>query len=135
LSDDSNESIEQQIPFADVTIGILTALKEEYAACRGVFDPDESGVERTARATSGTFTAWLCNIQARNGGSHVVAISLLTDMGNNAAAIGANILLQHCPNVRFLIMCGIAGAVPHPDKPEDHVRLGDIGLTHDWWAL
>lgn len=26
-------------------------------------------------------------------------------------------------------MCGIAGAVPHPCKPEDHVRLGDIVVS------
>jgi nucleoside phosphorylase len=113
-----------------VTIGILTALEEEYAACRDVFDPDRSGAEHHRRATSGNFTCWLCQVASRSGdGSHVVAITLLPDMGNNSAAIAANILLQHCPKTQFLIMCGIAGAVPNPVKPEDHVRLGDIVVS------
>ena len=93
-----------------VTIGILTALEVEYAACREVFDPGRCGAERQCRATSGTFTCWLCRVADRRGGGiHVVAITLLPDMGNNAAAIAANILLQHCPKTQYLIMCGIAG--------------------------
>lgn len=81
------------------------------------------------RATTGAFTCWVCRVAAKHEGSHVVAITLLPDIANIAAAIGANILLQHCQQVRYLIMCGIAGAVPSPDKPEDHVRLGDIVVS------
>lgn len=114
---------------ASVTIGVLTALEEEYAACLDVFDPDHTGTQTTRRATSGTMSCWLCRVQARYGGQHVVAISLLPDMGNNAAAIAANILLQHCPETCYLIMCGIAGAVPCPEKAEEHVRLGDIVVS------
>ena len=114
-----------------VTIGVLTALEEEYAACLDVFDPDRNGGEHQRRATSGTFTCWLCRVPPRRGdGCHVVAITLLPDMGNNAAPIAANILLQHCSEVRYLIMCGIAGAVPNPDKCDDHVRLGDIVVSN-----
>ncbi|MCG2683051.1 MAG: hypothetical protein L6306_05485 [Planctomycetales bacterium] len=111
---------------SEVTIGILTALEEEYAACKGIFDPDKEGREEHRQATSGSFTCWLCSIQAKHGGHHVVAILLLTEMGNNAAAIGSNLLLHHCANVDSLIMCGIAGAVPNSDDSEHHVRLGDI---------
>jgi nucleoside phosphorylase len=113
-----------------VTIGVLTAVEEEYAACLDVFDPCRAGFERQRRATSGPLTCWICSIAARHGGQHIVAITLLPDMGNNAAAIAANILMQHCPQIRFLIMCGIAGAVPHPGRAGDHVRLGDIVVSN-----
>ncbi len=82
--------------FCDVSIGVLTALPEEYAACKLVFDPSLSGVELYKRATSGQLRCWICRIEAKNGGHHTVAITLLSDMGNNAAAIAANILFQHC---------------------------------------
>lgn len=112
------------------TIGVLTALEEEYAACLDVFDPDRQGAEHHASGTLGAFTCWLCQVAPRRGGgSHVIAITLLPDMGNNAAAIAATALLQHCPDTRYLIMCGIAGAVPHPERSEDHVRLGDIVVS------
>ena len=122
------QDIALPLSLANVTIGILTALEEEYAACQDVFDPGRDRAEENRRATSGTMTCWLCRIRA-HGGQHIVAISLVPDMGNNAAAIAANILLQHCPEICHLIMCGIAGAVPHPEKPEDHVRLGDIVVS------
>lgn len=115
-----------------VSIGVLTALEVEYAACRDIFDPHETGVERHRDATSGQLTSWLCPIAPKQeAGEHIVAISLLPDMGNNAAAIAANILLQHCPQLRYLIMCGIAGAVPNLDSAEEHVRLGDIVVTNN----
>jgi nucleoside phosphorylase len=115
--------------FADVTIGILTALSEEYAVCKEVFDPDHQGTERNRQATSGALTCWICEVPSKHGGAHVIAITLLPQPGNSAAAIAANILLQHCPNIHSLIMCGIAGAVPQPAKPGDHVRLGDIVVS------
>jgi len=125
-----DDSSPAQLEFSDVTIGILTALEEEYVACREIFDPDRRrGVEKHRLATSGTLTCWLCPVSAKHGGNHVVAIMRLLNMGNTAAAIGANILLQHCDSLKYLIMCGIAGAVPHPTKPEDHVRLGDIVVS------
>ena len=119
----------KSLDFNDVTIGILTALEEEYAACKSIFDPDGRGVERSRRATSGHLMCWVCDIPSQHNGTHVVGISLLPDMGNIAAALAANILLQHCNQIKYLLMCGIAGAVPQPDKAEDHVRLGDIVVS------
>ena len=124
-----NAGLGSSVQLKDVTIGVLTALTKEYTACRRILDPDDLGREQNARATTGTFNCWLCTVPARNGGHHVVAISMLPDMGNIAAAIGANILLQHCPNTCFLIMSGIAGAVPDPSRPEHHVRLGDVVVS------
>ena len=87
-------------------------------------------MEVSRDATSGQLNCWLCQVKPKHGvGEHVVAITLLPDMGNNAAAIAANILLQHCSQLRYLIMCGIAGAVPNLSKAEEHVRLGDIVVS------
>jgi nucleoside phosphorylase len=115
---------------SDTTIAIVTALEEEYAACRGVLDPDGHGPDITLRGNSGTLIAHLCDVQSVTGGRHVVALTQLPDAGNNAAAMVATLLLNHLPNVCRLVMCGIAGAVPNPDRPEEHVRLGDIVVVN-----
>ena len=117
------------LDLANVSVGVCTALQEEYTACREIFDPDGIGREVTKRDRAGTFTCWLCAVPGRHGGHHVLAIVLLHDTANNAAAIGATMLLHHCQNVRFLLMCGIAGAVPSPEDPKGHVRLGDIVIS------
>lgn len=48
------------LDLANVTIGVLAALEEEYAACLDVFDPDRSGVEVCRHGTSGELTCRLC---------------------------------------------------------------------------
>jgi nucleoside phosphorylase len=45
-------------------------------------------------------------------------------MGNNIAATRASLLLEHFPNVKSIIMVGIAEGVSNPDKIDDNVRLG-----------
>jgi len=50
-------------------------------------------------------------------------------MGNNVAAIRATRLLEHFATITFIIMTGIAGGVPHPEKADEHVRLGDIVVS------
>lgn len=125
-----HESQRSVLDFPLVRIGILTALDEEYAACTRIFDPDSTGVELERRATSGTLTCRICSIPANHGGNHIVAITRTPAMGNTASAIAANILMQHCPRIDAVIMCGIAGAVPHPTKQEHHVRLGDIVVSN-----
>jgi nucleoside phosphorylase len=110
-----------------VTIGIVTALAKEFAAVkvllqnqRDHFVPGKGAGRRYV----------LGEIPAPNGGMHTVALALLSDTGNNQAAARAAMLLEHFPTVDNIIMTGIAGAVPHPDKPEEHVRLGDIIVTN-----
>jgi nucleoside phosphorylase len=39
------------------------------------------------------------------------------------------LLLQHFPVVEAIVMTGIAGGVPNPDKADDHVRLGDVVVS------
>jgi nucleoside phosphorylase len=50
-------------------------------------------------------------------------------MGNNVAAARGTLLLQHFPSVEAIVMVGIAGGVPNPDKADDHVRLGDVVVS------
>lgn len=61
-----------------------------------------------------------------------------SQMGNNASSIATAVLLERYPNIKEIIMCGIAGGVPDPvykDKGErtcghpHHVRLGDLVVS------
>jgi nucleoside phosphorylase len=110
------------------SIGVITALPEEFAAicqvlqCGGPIDLPGAGAGRKYA---------IARIRTTGGGEHVVAVGMLVDMGNDSAAIRATQMMQHCPSISHIIMSGIAGAVPNPDKAEHHVRLGDI-VVSDW---
>jgi nucleoside phosphorylase len=109
------------------TIGIITALPKECAAVRLML---ENLTHWTASGEGGGRRYFIGEIPASGGGVHTVAVALLLDTGNNSAAIRATQLLCHFPNVQHLIMCGIAGGVPKPGKPEHDVRLGDIVVSN-----
>src|SRR5262245_61870096 len=70
----------------------------------------------------------LGEIPAYDGRRHVVALAL-ADMGNNIAAARGTLLLGHFPGAEAIVMVGIAGGVPRPDKADDHVRLGDVVVS------
>ncbi|WP_203902436.1 effector-associated domain 2-containing protein [Virgisporangium aliadipatigenens] len=55
----------------------------------------------------------------------VVSALLAQDGTRNAAAICTD-LMRSFPNVRCLLMCGIAGGFPAPHDPERHIGLGDV---------
>jgi len=111
----------------DATIGVITALQKEYIAVLRAFDCISPEILVPGRGAGRRYS--VVGIPAINGGVHIVAIAQLLDMGNNAAGIRATTMLQRCPKIRHIIMTGIAGAVPHPQRPEDHVRLGDIVIS------
>lgn len=108
------------------TIGIVTALAKEYVAVKVLLenlrDYDVPGRGAGRRYLLG-------EVPAANGGRHAVVLSL-ADMGNNIAASRGTLLLEHFPQVNSIIMVGIAGGVPHPAKPDEHVRLGDIVVSN-----
>lgn len=109
------------------SVAIVTALAHEAVAVETVFGfpkPQPLPNSRTSRL------AQYAEVPVVSGGTvSVVALQLL-DMGNNtAAAMTAELLAAH-PSIKHLIMCGIAGAVPHPKKPERHVRLGDVVVSN-----
>lgn len=111
----------------DATIGVVTALDKEYAAVCAALDaryPVAAGSRSGVRAYS------LAHVPSVFGGYHTVSVVLLPEMGNNAAAVVTADLLNDCPAIRHIIMCGIAGAVPSPGEAEHHVRLGDLVISN-----
>ncbi len=109
------------------TLGILTALPKECAAIRLMLHNEERW---SAPGEGGGRDYYIGEIPAEGGGNHLVVVALLPDMGNNSAAISAMRLLHHFPEVRHIIMCGIAGGVPKPGDVEHDVRLGDIVVSN-----
>ena len=102
---------------------ILTALPHEHVAvtstmadCAAV---PVSGPRRAAGYDVGRF-------QALGGGFHEVIVAQMPDMGNNIASAAATTLAADFPNVKVLLMVGIAGALPNPTEADHHVRLGDV---------
>lgn len=111
----------------DVTIGIVTALPEESAAVCAVFGATEE-IDMPGHGAGRKYA--LATVRTRTGAKHLVAAASTVGMGNNGAAIRTARLIEHCPNLKHVIMVGIAGAVPDPDNPSDHVRLGDIVVSN-----
>jgi nucleoside phosphorylase len=102
--------------------GIFTALPGEFAAMRSFIDnPRWANVD-------GDRADYLLGTMPSAGRSrvHTVALTLLGDTGNDAAASACTNLLRSYRSVRCLLMAGIAAGVPDPGRPERHVRLGDV---------
>jgi len=123
IVDPTNAHPGLQLTLNNVGIGVITALVYEYeAACQvlGCTHTVNGADERTYR---------LGLIKHRAGGWHIVAVTLLPRMGNNLSGIRATKLVNDCPNIKDLIVCGIAGGVPNPRHCATHVRLGDIVVS------
>ena len=112
---------------SDATVGVVTALPHEFTTVCELIGCQVDPVGGSSRSTA---LYALARIESRAGGSHVVAVTQMPEMGNNSAAIRATNLLNDCPQVDHILMVGIAGAVPAPAKAEDHVRLGDIVVSN-----
>ena len=107
-------------------IGIVTALPEEYAAVIKLL----KNIEKVHfNGKSGGRSYHLGDVFTEEGGKHTI-VSCLASEGNNVAAIRASLLLNHFPDLEAVIMVGIAGGIPYPEKPDDHVRLGDIVISN-----
>ncbi|MCO5383385.1 MAG: hypothetical protein NHB15_16005 [Methanosarcina barkeri] len=107
------------------TIGIITALPKEYAAVNVLLENKKDKYKIPGSGAGRRYC--LGEILSEEGNKHNLVLST-SGMGNNIAATRASLLLEHFPNVKSIIMVGIAGGVPNPceDKVDDHVRLGDI---------
>ncbi len=109
------------------TIGIITALPKEYAAVKKILE----NTKEISFSGQGAGRRYLLGEVSRNDeGKHTVVLCLAS-MGNNIAAIRASLLLNHFPDLKSIIMVGIAGGIPHPEKTDDHVRLGDIVISNE----
>lgn len=111
---------------SEPTIGIFTALDKEYVAVRKILENEQeiylNGQGAGLRYISG-------EVFAKNGGKHQVILCYGASMGNSNAGIRASRLLDYFQSIKSIIMVGIAGGIPHPEKPEDHVRLGDVVIS------
>ena len=108
--------------FAELpTVAIVTALPKEFAAVVATFD---TTIEFSEDGDPNDYRIGV--IEDGAFGRQYFPIALLKKMGNNSAAASARDILRTFRAVRNLIMVGIAGGVPHPHDPENHVRLGDI---------
>ena len=115
------------IPKDKATVGIITALPKEYAAVQRILE----NVEKISFPGQGAGRRYLIGeVCTSNEEKHTVVLCLAS-MGNNIAAIRASLLLNHFPQLESIIMVGIAGGIPNPEKPDDHVRLGDIVISNE----
>lgn len=108
------------------TIGIITALPKEYVAVKMLLE-NQSKYRVPGRGAGRRYL--LGEIPADGSGKHSLVLSL-ADMGNNIAANRATLLLEHFPTVESIIMVGIAGGIPCPDVPDEHIRLGDVVVSN-----
>jgi nucleoside phosphorylase len=107
------------------TVGIITALSHESAAVRAVLgDPPRIDVPGSGAGR----IYWVAKVPSPRGDVHRIVVAQ-AGTGTNVAAVRASLLLTHFPTVRSIIMCGIAGGIPKPAKPDDHVRLGDVVVS------
>ncbi|GAB3449850.1 5'-methylthioadenosine/S-adenosylhomocysteine nucleosidase family protein [Actinophytocola sediminis] len=104
------------------TIGLVTAIPEEFAAMRALLDaPTEHYVARDPA------TYVLGSVPSREAGQrHHAALTLLGETATDAAAAGCTHLLRSFPTVTAVLMVGIAAGIPNRQRPDHHVRLGDV---------
>lgn len=108
------------------TIAIITALPHEHAAVKVLLP---QGGAYTVPGRGGGRDHWIARVPARGEGQHEVALHL-AGVGNNVAALRAALICHQFPSVELVVMVGIAGAVPWPERPAEHVRLGDIIVSN-----
>lgn len=109
------------------TIGIIVALPEEFDAMRALISNEN---RYRAPGPGGGREYLLGDILSVRKGIHQVVIAQTMDMGNTSAASRASKMLMDFDELDAIIMCGIAGGVPNPADPQEHVRLGDIVVSN-----
>jgi nucleoside phosphorylase len=106
-------------------IGIVTALPREFKAVAAMVE-NSNVVELSTKGADQTYM--LGALPSKNG-HHSVVVLLLPDIGNNSSGIGAALLTSNYPSVECVFMVGIAGGIPNPSDPSEHVRLGDVVVS------
>jgi nucleoside phosphorylase len=113
------------VPMAETglpTIGIVTAIPEEYAAMSALLDRP---AERDIPGDPATYV--LASVPSKSAArSHRVALTQLGATATDAAADGCTHMLRSFPSIAAVLMVGIAAGMPNPGQPTRHVRLGDI---------
>lgn len=104
------------------TIGIITALPKEFTAMRLMIN-DEIDPPKIVGDPNDYKMGY---IKTHRGENVKIIIALAKELGTNQAAnVTTNLIISY-PEINQIIMMGIAGGIPNIEKPEDHVRVGDI---------
>lgn len=119
----------KHIDKSKVKVGIITALPEEFNAMKKLIMHAKKVVCSRARGAGHTY--YFGYLPTSSGNYEPVALCLIDGMGNNKAAIRAQNLLMDIPQIKYVIMTGIAGAVPNHNNAENHVRLGDVVISDE----
>lgn len=112
--EDISLSTREAVPHRRADVAILTALPEEFAEVQGVLR-----LLRASEVTLGTRRYVIGRFPGVNG-ELTCAITLLGSMGNVDSAVAASDILRDL-DPAVLIVVGIAGGVPGPDR-----KLGDV---------
>lgn len=111
----------------EVTVGILTALSVELRAMAELVDD----VHRY-RAQGDPNLYRIGTIPSSEPDRpHRIALLMTPRDGTQLAATCCAHMLRTFPNIDTVIMTGIAGGIPRPERPAKHVRLGDIVVAKD----
>ncbi len=106
--------------------GIITALPKEFAAVKAML---EDSFDYNLPNDSNTYV--IGRIPHIKGEEHnLVAVALMKQYGNNDAAITTANLQRSFPHITEIMMVGIAGGIPFPNQPINHVRLADIVVSN-----
>lgn len=111
----------------DVTIGIVAALSIESAAMERLI---EDAQRLSVEGDPNTYRVGFLPSSDPDRPHRIALTTLPLDNTRNAAAASTN-LIRSFPNVRCIIVTGIAGGVPSPNNPARHVRLGDVVVAVD----
>lgn len=112
---------------SDVTIGVIAALPVEGAAMLTLLRHP-----RRVRVEDDTNDYWVGHLDSvEPARPHRVALTTMPLDNTRYAATTCSEMLRTFPRIRCVIVTGIAGGVPSPDRPERHVRLGDVVVAVD----
>jgi formylglycine-generating enzyme required for sulfatase activity/nucleoside phosphorylase len=115
----------QSSSHASPSIGVITALEEEYAAMKVLLRNGRPTSRSSGRRSQ---EYWLGEVVSERGGNNLVVLTLAA-IGTNIAATRAERLLRDFPSITHLIMTGIGGGCPNELKLDESVRLGDLVVS------
>ncbi|KAL2816405.1 ankyrin repeat-containing domain protein [Aspergillus cavernicola] len=116
-------------PNEQYTVGWVCALTDELVAAMAMMDSEHGNPQTLPKADNNTYV--LGSI-----GNHKVVISCLPwdEQGHISAARVSNDMLHAFPQIRFGLLVGIGGGIPHYDDGNNtthDIRLGDVVVGCD----
>jgi nucleoside phosphorylase len=111
----------------DVTIGIIAPLAvEEAAMATLITEPQPVWIEDDPNDYRIGYLE-----SSEPGRPHRVALTTMPHDNTRNAAATCTDMLRTFPGIRCVLVTGIAGGVPWLNRPERHVRLGDVVVPVD----